>query len=384
MSRIAIEHVDAFRMPPALVRETTRTLVVFWWEDVPVGQVMDDGLPGELVDLKAHWQVFSASSACKRAERFSIQKRRPALDASVIICTRNRPDALRSCLASLTHQSLKPLEIIVVDNAPSDDRTRRVADAAGVKYVREDRPGLSAARNSGIRYATSDVIAFTDDDVVLHPRWLERLTLAIQDSKALAVTGLVLPAELETEAQQHFETYWGFSQGYEPMAFDADFFAADKGTGCEAWKIGAGANMAFHRRAFELAGYFDTRLGAGAAGCSEDSEYWHRILSRGGTCHYEPAAVAYHYHRRDLAGLGSQIYHYMKGHAAALLVQYERSGNRGSLWRLLYFLPRYDAKRAWRKIRYGDRPENRFLWREIAGLLAGIGYYLRHGRPQLP
>lgn len=382
MSRIAIEHVDASRMPAALARETPRTMIVFWWKDVPVGHVVDEGPTDEAVDLERHWQALSQSPAGIRALDFVGPQHR-APDASVIICTRDRPEALRGCLASLAHQSLAPAEVIVVDNASRDDRTRHVAEAVGVKYIREDRPGLSLARNSGIRQASTDIVAFTDDDVILHPRWLERLVWALQSSNALAVTGLVLPAELETEAQQHFETHWGFSQGYAPLEFDADFFAADKGTGCEVWKIGAGANMAFHRRAFELAGDFDPRLGAGAAGCSEDSEYWHRILSRGGKCRYEPAAVAYHYHRRDMAGLGSQIYQYMKGHAAALLVQYERTGNRGSLWRLLYFLPRYDAGRVWRKVRYGDRPENRFLWKEIAGTLAGVGYYLRRGRGQL-
>jgi GT2 family glycosyltransferase len=312
------------------------------------------------------------------------RRTQPALSASLIICTRDRPDELRRCLASLPAQSYPPTEVIVVDNASRDNRTRQVAEAAGVTYVREDRPGLSHARNSGIRHSSAEVIAFTDDDVILHPRWLERLLFALQESEALAVTGLVLPAELDTEAQQLFETHWGFSQGYEPLEFGQEFFAADRSTGCEAWNIGAGASMAFRRRAFEKAGHFDVRLGAGAAGCSEDSEFWHRILSIGGTCRYEPAAVAYHYHRRDMASLGSQIYQYMKGHAAALLVQYERSGNRGNLWRALYFLPRYDARRVWRRLRYGSRPDNRFLWWEISGLIAGLGYYLRHGRSGTP
>ncbi|KHK90444.1 glycosyltransferase family 2 protein [Novosphingobium malaysiense] len=384
MARIAIEHIDASCALPELARETARTLIVFWWGDVPVGQVIDEGIPGERIDLERHWAEFAHSPACQRAASRSDHLPRPPLDVSVVICTRDRPDALKTALESLAHQSLKPREVIVVDNASADARTREVAEAAGVRYVREDRPGLSFARNSGIHQAAADIIAFTDDDVALHPRWLERLAGALCNSKAVAVTGLVLPAELETEAQQHFETFWSFNQGYEPIEFDAGFFSADKGSGADVWNIGAGANMAFHRRAFDVAGYFDTRLGAGAAGCSEDSEFWHRILSLGGTCRYEPSAVVYHFHRRDMAGLRSQIYQYMKGHAAALLVQYERTGNRGSLRRLLFLLPAYDARRVWRKIRYGARPENRFLWQEIAGIVAGIGYYLHRGRARTP
>jgi glycosyltransferase involved in cell wall biosynthesis len=380
MSRIAIEHIDASCMPSPRIRATPRTLMVFWHNDVPVGQHMDEGDPGAPLEIEEHWKAVTASAAWARARRLPALSRSVEVRTSVIICTRDRPERLRQCLASLERQTLAPSEIIVVDNAPSNGRTLDVAKHAGARYVREDTPGLSEARNSGLRHATGDLIAFTDDDVVLHPRWLERLSIALRDNRAMAVTGLVLPAELETEAQQHFETHWGFGQGFEPITFDTAFFAADRKTGCEVWKIGAGANMAFDRRAFELAGLFDTRLGAGAAGCSEDSEFWHRLLSRGGTCSYEPAAVAYHYHRRDMAGLGDQIYNYMKGHAAALLVQYERTGNRGSLWRLLYFLPLYDAQRLWRKLRYGARPENRFLWQEIKGIVSGIGYYLRQGR----
>jgi GT2 family glycosyltransferase len=382
MPRVAIEHVDASCMPPVLARQEADSRLIFWWQDVPVGEAEDHGTPGEPIDLARYWSAIEATPALVWAKHVASRGTSPSLGASLVICTRDRPDELRRCLNSLAAQTYSPVEVIVVDNAPRDTRARQVAEIAGVKYVREDRPGLSHARNCGLRHADADVIAFTDDDVILHPRWLERLVLALQESDALAVTGLVLPAELDTEAQQHFETHWGFGQGYEPLVFGQDFFAADRTTGCEVWNIGAGASMAFRRQAFEKAGNFDVRLGAGMAGCSEDSEFWHRILSIGGTCRYEPAAVAFHHHRRDMGSLGHQIYQYMKGHAAALMVQYERSGNRGNLWRALYFLPRDNAARVWRRMRYGARPGDRFLWCEVAGLLAGLGYYLRHSRAE--
>lgn len=380
MPRIAIEHIDASQMPPALVRQEPETRLIFWWKDAPVGEARDQGLPGGPIDLEQHWASVAATSALARAKRVASRRTQPALGASLVICTRDRPDELRRCLNSLPAQSYRPTEVIVVDNASRDNRTRQVADAAGVTYVREDRPGLDIARNTGVRHAQEPIIAFTDDDVHLHPRWLERLVTALEESPALAATGLVLPAELETEAQQIFEAYWGFGRGYEPLEFGADFFAADKRTGSEVWKIGAGASMAFRREAFETAGGFDERLDVGAAGCSGDSEFWHRILSIGGTCVYEPAAVAFHYHRREISGLASQIYYYMKGHAAALMVQYERTRNRGNLWRAFYLMPRYYARRTWQRLRYGESPHNRFLGREVSGFAAGLFYYLRHSR----
>ena len=379
MPRIQIEHIDAAAGLPPLLRREAETMLVFWWGDTPVGQMIDRGAPETPIDLLRYWDDVEAMTPGARTHHPT--KRAPAgAKASLVICTRDRPEELARCLASLGEQTRAPDEVIVVDNASRDERTRAAAEAAGVVYVREDRPGLDIARNTGVRAAHGDIIAFTDDDVRLHPRWFERLAGALEDSTAMAVTGLVLPAELETEAQQIFERHWGFGRGYAPREFGAEFFAADVKTGSEVWKIGAGANMAFRRAAFDRAGLFDERLDVGAAGCSGDSEFWHRILSKGGVCRYEPSAVAFHYHRRDLAGLSSQIYHYMKGHSAALLVQYERSRNRGNLWRAFNFLPRYYLGRSWKRLRYGERPENRFLGREIAGFVAGIGYYLRHAR----
>jgi glycosyltransferase involved in cell wall biosynthesis len=380
MPRIAIEHIDASNMALALRREEAETLVIFWLNDIPVGQVRDHGIVGSPINLDRHWREISSTPAFQRATKIAERQGKPDREASLVICTRDRPDELRRCLASLPAQSYPPAEVIVVDNASRDDRTRKVAEAAGVIYVREDRPGLDIARNSGVRRASAPVVAFTDDDVHLHPRWLERLVLALEDNDAMAVTGLVLPAELETEAQQIFEAYWGFGQGYEPQTFGSDFFAADRSTGSEVWKIGAGASMAFRREVFQIAGLFDERLDVGAAGCSGDSEYWHRVLSVGGTCFYEPTAVAFHYHRREIEGLASQIYHYMRGHAAALMVQYERTHNRGNLWRAFNLMPRYYSKRLWHRYRYGERPHNRFINKEVTGFIAGLLYYARNSR----
>ncbi|MDF5717175.1 MAG: glycosyltransferase family A protein [Rhizonema sp. NSF051] len=124
---------------------------------------------------------------------------------SVVICTRNRPQQLAQCLRSLSDLSQRPEQIIVVDNAPADDATRQVvAQMPGIQYLLEPRPGLSVARNTGIRHSTGDIIAFTDDDAIVHPDWIIRLQQGFHEPKVMAVTGLMLPAELETEAQLIF------------------------------------------------------------------------------------------------------------------------------------------------------------------------------------
>lgn len=364
-----VAHIDVAaahslqRLPPG------PWLVVFWSEGFPAGQVWLEPAPGQQADVTNTLAKLQLQSATRSLPA-------PLPRASVVICTCDRPDSLASVLASLKQQSHKPYEVVVVDNASSDGRTRAVAEAADVRYILEPRRGLDIARNTGARTATADIVAYADDDVVLHERWLERICGAFDEPWVMAVTGLVLPAELATEAQRQFERYWGFGRGYRRIDFDQTFFASDRNYGCNAWDVGAGASMAFRRECFTTVGMFDERLDVGAAGCSGDSEYWHRILSRGFTCRYEPSAVAFHMHRRGADDLRRQIYAYMRGHTAALLVQFERTRNWGNLRRLVVTLPHEYARRSVRYLVGRGGARDATLAQEIAGCIAGVWYYL--------
>ncbi len=353
-------------------------MTIFWSGGRPVGHVMRTDA-GELRRIVSERAVEPDPSL----DLGSVTMNSTAPSVSIVICTRDRPEELRRCLKSLPEQSLAPREVIVVDNASRDGRTREVAELLGAIYVREDRPGLDIARNTGARRATSEIIAYTDDDVVLHPDWLARLVMAFDEPGIGAVTGLVLPAELATEAQRHFEAYWSFGQGYERKDFRASSFAESKSVVFPAWKVGAGASMAFRKAVFARAGWFDERLDVGQAGCSGDSEYWYRLQAHGFDCRYEPSAVAFHYHRRTMEGLESQIFHYMRGHVAALLVQYERTGIRANLQRAFVGMPRWYLQRVFRRMRGHRDPRDLFLKQEIRGHLSGISFYYRQPRPVL-
>ncbi len=296
---------------------------------------------------------------------------------SVVICTRDRAHHLKACLASLPKQSLTPDEIIVVDNASIDGSTRDVTLDAGATYVREDRPGLDIARNTGARAATGDLIVYTDDDVIFHPHWLERTVEAFaRDQDVTAVTGLVLPLRLDTLAQQIFEAHWSFGCGFEVKTFSKEEFAVWRKYCFPAWDIGAGANMAFRKATFDQYGYFDEALDVGAAGCSGDSEFWYRIVGMGGTCVYDPNAIVFHNHREEEAGLKKQLRAYMSGHIASLRVQGQRFPGHGNLRRRYITLPLYFTKRIIERIRFGRRPENWFLLDEIRGYFEGLTYPL--------
>ena len=302
------------------------------------------------------------------------------VEVSVIVCTRNRPEQLKKCLRSLAQLNPTPSEIVVVDNAPNSDATKEiVSQFSQVKYILEPKPGLSIARNTGIQHSRGAIVAFTDDDLEVHPQWILGLQQGFKTPQVMAVTGLMLPAELETEAQIFF--YQGSNSSrweYQHLIFDRQFFAAMRSKGVPVWRIGAGANMAFRRRVFELVGNFNEILGAGASGCSEDSEMWYRILAAGWQCRYEPTAVIFHYHRRNLENLQQQMYQYMRGHVTALLVQFQNHRHWGNLRRILIALPRYYLQRAYRKYLRGNHRHNQTLEAEIKGYLSGIVYFWQH------
>jgi glycosyltransferase involved in cell wall biosynthesis len=302
---------------------------------------------------------------------------------SVAICTRDRAESLERCLRSLQKMSVTPHEIILVDNAPRTDATRRVVEKMqdelpNLRYVLEPRPGLDVARNAAVQAATGEILAYTDDDVEVHPEWLMGIRRGFAHPKVMAVTGLALPAELETASQWIFETRWGFGRGYRPLTFNQRFFRPYRSSAVPVWDVGAGANMAFRREIFARVGGFDERLDAGAAGCSGDSEFWYRVMAEGWWCQYEPSAVVSHYHRRDEAGLEHQLHYYMKGHVAALLVQHQKYGHRSNLRNAFIHLPIYYAKLFAIRTRQGPTSWVGGLKGQVTGCLAGMKFFWDH------
>ena len=266
----------------------------------------------------------------------------------------------------------------MVDNAPDDESTLEVVNKyAGVFYHLEKRKGLSYARNTGVKAASKPIIAFTDDDVEVHPLWIYQLWKSFQEREVAAVTGLVVASELATEAQLIFEKFWSFNRGYQDKVFDAQYFNKNLAQGPPVWEIGAGANSAFRKDIFEKVGYFDERLGAGASGCSEDSEMWYRILLKGAVIKYNPRAIVYHEHRKSLADLKKQIYSYMRGFSAAALIQRQQHISAGYRYYLFAILPKYYLLLLFRGFPF-YRSRFRTIGVEIKGLISGLKFYQKN------
>jgi hypothetical protein len=248
-------------------------LAVFWWDGFPMGRRIftrgETPVPaGALAAIGAD-AVADALATAIRDRATSVTG-----TVSVIICSRDRPDDLARCLASLAACDPAPDEIVVVDNSPGSPEVRAVVSATpGARLVVEPRPGLSRARNAGVAAARGTILLFTDDDVEVLPGWLVPIRAAFADPAVGCVTGQVIPATLDTPAAFSFEVdYGGLAGSQRPWRIDTGLLDQPFGEAPPVWQVGAGANMAIRRAVIDAVGGFDERLGAGAAGCSEDGE----------------------------------------------------------------------------------------------------------------
>lgn len=229
---------------------------------------------------------------------------------TVAVCTRERPDDIDRCIRALLLLDYPNLDLLVVDNAPRTDATEQVVRRyEGVRYVREPRPGLDWARNRAILECRGEILAYTDDDVVVDPGWVAALARVFTaDPEVMAVTGLVIPHELDTDAQRLFETYGGFGRGFVRRWYRGPAGRPLAPLHGGAGKFGTGANMAYRRSIFDRIGGFDPALDVGT--CTNgggDLEMFFRVLKEGHTLVYEPRAIVRHRHRREYAQLRTQI-----------------------------------------------------------------------------
>lgn len=254
------------------------------------------------------WDSWLRNSYLKYDERVDITVELPK--ATIAVCTRDRPEDLKRCLDGLVKLPDLGQEILIIDNCPSTDATQRiVAQYDNIRHVLEEKPGLNVARNRALKEASHEIVAFTDDDAVPDPGWLAALLKNFKDSRVSSVTGLILPLELETKAQEEFERCSPMGKGYHRRVFDIN-----ENPPLSAGNIGAGANMALRRSIIELVGDFDEALDCGTPTKSGgDHEMFDRILSAGYQIIYEPEALCWHRHRRDWESLRKTYYGYGVG-----------------------------------------------------------------------
>lgn len=141
------------------------------------------------------------------------------LTISVLVATHRRPEMLRACLESLCHQTLRPMEVIVVENGPqitSEEVVASFKDRLPVRYLYDPVPGVSRARNTLVRNATGEIVAFIDDCEAL-PRWLERLVGPFRQDPRIGVVGgeaLPHPAQKGTFTGDFVARIWEVNRAH--------------------------------------------------------------------------------------------------------------------------------------------------------------------------
>ena len=195
---------------------------------------------------------------------------------TIAICSRNRADELQATLASLQHVEVPKeydVDLVLVDNG-STDGTREIMHrfhfpAATVKVVREDRTGLSHARNRALLESAGKVLLFSDDDIRFPVDWIKQMAGPILAGKANAVAGGVkLAKSLDRPWATELHRSW---------------LASTESIDRVNPERLVGANMAICRRILEQIGGFNVTLGPGALGFGEETLLAKQILALGGT-----------------------------------------------------------------------------------------------------
>ncbi|MET0603477.1 MAG: glycosyltransferase, partial [Baekduia sp.] len=296
---------------------------------------------------------------------------------TVVVTTCDQPEQLMRCLDALESSHYRPFEIVVVENRPGPQSGTReaVRGYARVRYVEEPVPGLSRARNAGLAVARGEVVAFTDDDVVVDPDWLPALVAAFDAAPDVAaVTGLILPLTLDSEAQLLLEQFAACGKGLAPgTPRRAAGRARDPLFPYTAGALGSGANTAVRTAVLRAMGGFDATLGAGTPAMGgEDLDLLIRLILDGHAVRYEPRALLWHDHPATMARLTTQVRSYGVGLAAMAAKHLTRGDERAYLLRQAPSVFRYLLSPASRKNEQkGPEFPRELVVRERLGMVQG-------------
>jgi glycosyltransferase involved in cell wall biosynthesis len=318
-------------------------------------------------------ETFEDGRTSPVSTRWPSNETRMTNGVSVIIPTRDRARGLKRLLDSL-HCSVAPdsmpLEIVVVNNGSTDETACLLKREAAARrfdalvVLQQPIPGKSHAINLALSIARGEILTVLDDDVSVHPDCLAKLVEAYDGNGFSAVQGRVL-AGRDPDGQS----------ADAGRLYEYNIPLVDHGVEIRSIRGLTGTNMSFKREVLERVGSFDVRLGPGASGFSEDSEFSRRVRRAGFKIGYTPHAIAYHELNPARYGRG---YHrdaqYRKGLSRSLYV--DESLPRRVLPRLWGNCQRYCMYRI-----LGNRER---AYRTEGRILKACGYVMGKWRPPGP
>jgi len=218
---------------------------------------------------------------------------RPDVPISVLVCTRNRPDDLRRCVTSILGGRFGRFELLVLDQSDGEESAAFLESLADprVRLIRTETRGLAKARNLAVLNAAAPIVAFTDDDCICDPGWIEAIVAEFDRHPDIdGLFGRVLP--------------WGdrSADGFFCHCLIAD---SDERIVAEPVPphryLGHGNNMAFRVRLFRSIGLYNPEMGAGSRVRSgEDTDLTYRALRARRGIKYSPVPLVYHNNWNDL------------------------------------------------------------------------------------
>lgn len=209
-------------------------------------------------------------------------------DISLVICTRDRPEALRACLGSISDSLLLPGEVWVIDQS-GDELTHQVVDEftpnspLNLRYYRHNGIGHTSARNIGAKISQGRIIAYTDDDCIVDESWTSDIIKEFEKSSVNCVCG-------RTIAANHKER--------PKLALISTLNPHTRRVvrkRCNPLLVGRGNNIAFRRSDLLAIGGFNEKIGVGTpVYAGDDADIIYRLVQAGGTIIVTPDAVVRH------------------------------------------------------------------------------------------
>ena len=255
--------------------------------DWDFGLTRRDGTPKPALAAVRHAYSGAVSMQTVRSPR-----------VSVVVCTYNGQRFIGETLSALAKSNHPDYEVIVVDDG-STDATAAIAGEFNVRLIRTENCGLSSARNTGLRAATGEIVAYIDDDAYPDEEWLNRLAMVFLTTDYVGVGGPNLPPASDPLVAQ--------CVAHAPGG-PIHVLLSDR----EAEHI-PGCNMAFRREHLLSIGGFDPQFRV----AGDDVDVCWKVQERGWKLGFSPTATVFHHRRDSLRAYWKQQLGY--GKAEALL-----------------------------------------------------------------
>src|SRR5436309_1268285 len=217
---------------------------------------------------------------------------------SVVVCTYNGARTIRDCMEGLKQLAYPDYEVIVVDDG-SADATAVIAREYDCRLIQTENRGLASARNTGLKAATGEIVAYTDDDAYPDPHWLTYLAAMFLSTSHAAVGG----PNIAPPGDGPIAECVARAPGGPVHVLLSD---------CEAEHL-PGCNMAFRKDRLEAIGGFDPQFRT----AGDDVDVCWKLQERGWTLGFSAAAMVWHHRRNSVRAYWRQQIGY--GRAEAML-----------------------------------------------------------------